>query len=169
MHEAKNLPENRHILCCCYSSSSLKLFINPSNPKIQIKSERGPMRKHIFIILALINFSVCASACPFEGSQLSELSNSSDFSLGPESPIDFPEALFKAFERRLSAFNAEECRQAISFREIIHKPSSRKFFAVYTSLDRCDGGNTYGFILNANQLKKDHVLALIQDSFIFCQ
>jgi|GEM_PF-2958804 len=122
-----------------------------------------------FFIILFIIFPLTAFACPFADSQLPDLADSSYFTLGAESHINFPASLFKAFEQQLSSFDTEECRDAISFRKLLHKPTSQQFFVISTNQDRCDGGNTYGLILVSEDLKAENVVGVIQDSFIFCQ
>lgn len=121
------------------------------------------------LMLILFNLPIAALPCPFEDLQLSELEGSLEFILGAERATSFPAALFNSFEQNLAKFDANECQDAIRIRPITHGPTSQRFFAVYTTQDGCDGGNTYGLILKSADLAAKNVVATIQDSFIFCR
>lgn len=125
------------------------------------------MSKLLMFFLILV--PAIAFPCPFEDLQLSELEDLSQFSLGTETAIPFPAALFRSYKRSLSPFSAEECRDSIRVRPVFDRLSAQQFFAVYTNDDSCDGGNTYGLILVSEELKEENVVGVIQDSFIFCQ
>lgn len=110
-----------------------------------------------FLILNLILVSNISLACPVDFLSLS------DFEENGSSQAVFPGYLFSQFEV-LKSFEQESCVDAIREREITGA-DGKPYTAIYTFDDGCDGGNSYGLVLEKDSLRP---IATIQDGDMFC-
>lgn len=65
----------------------------------------------------------------------------------------------------LSEFDYEECRDHLTGRMLQSTITGKKYLAITTNDDSCDGGNSYGALLDE---KFENVVADINDGGIYC-
>ncbi len=116
--------------------------------------------KLLIAFLTLSSFAI--DACEFENGQIYQVRTNSENIEISNSYVAFPGYLFEKLG--VGEFKYEECRDAI--REVVMKrPNGTHFNMVYTNRDYCDGGNSFGFIVEAETLLP---IAVIHDSDISC-
>jgi hypothetical protein len=99
--------------------------------------------------------------------QLSELDElGDDFHVTQNGSPLFSESLMTS-EEVLSVvgdFNASECENALREKEVYFKSLKKGLRFIYTNEDECDGGNSYGYVID----DKNKVVGHIGDSGIYC-
>ena len=109
-----------------------------------------------------------AEACPFEGVSLGSLQEQAEFTTTESQPTPFPETLYLRYQSRLGALPLSECHDAVVASQIRMKATGKIFTAFYTNDDSCDGGNSYGMIVEGLEARADRAVASIEDSDILC-
>lgn len=114
----------------------------------------------LFCVLMICGFTVAKAdqICP----QGFHESTYSDVFKDDGQRIQFPAKLFKSFEKYIHVFDAKACAHAIE--EVKTQVDGRQYTALYSIEDECDGGNSYGLILDGEK----HVIGFISDSEIVC-
>ena len=107
-------------------------------------------------------------ACPFQGMSVSAVEDSPDFISSESKWAPFPEPLYLKYESRLGGLPLSECKEAIIANSIQVKKTGKIYTAFYTNDDSCDGGNSYGMIIEGTDPRTDKVIATIEDSDIVC-
>lgn len=122
----------------------------------------------IALLLTISLFHRSSQGCLLAGWNYTELTPSNKYILLNEGPAPFPQKLFDLFSRQLGDFSADECRNAVVRKTFRHTPTETILTVFHTTQDKCDGGNTYGLIVDGSQAEPQRVIATIEDSFIQC-
>lgn len=110
--------------------------------------------------MALSTFAV--NACEFENGSIFQVIEESENVEVSSQYVAFPGYLFD--QLGVGEFRYEECKDAI--KEVTMKrPNGSSFRMIYTNEDHCDGGNSFGFIIESKTLTP---IAVIHDSDISC-
>ena len=94
-----------------------------------------------FVVLALTSLSTVAF-----GSCVLENQTHFDYSNQGYSRISFPVKIFSKFES-LRHFDAVTCKDAVA-KKVVTGPDGKSYQLIYTIEDYCDGGNSYGIVLD---------------------
>jgi hypothetical protein len=124
------------------------------------------MKTILFFFISLGFFK--SEACPFEGMSVSSVEDSADFISSPSKWAPFPQPLYLKYESRLGGLPLSECKDAVIANSIQSKKTGKIYTAYYTNDDTCDGGNSYGMIVEGSDPRTDKVIATIEDSDIIC-
>ncbi len=81
--------------------------------------------------------------------------------------VSFPKNLFKDHESEIYSFDEESCK-TVALKTIYDVSSKKIFSAYYTNSDECDGGNSYGVIVQGSEPDSSKSIAVIRDSAIEC-
>ncbi|OIQ20621.1 MAG: hypothetical protein BM556_01405 [Bacteriovorax sp. MedPE-SWde] len=115
------------------------------------------------LLITLITFSAIASdVCGT--SSLYKLRNESDYKEVHASKVLFTEKEFNKVPELNDGFEYESCKEAIKRVDLKHKVTGEFVSLFYTIEDECDGGNSYGAVMNTD----GEFFATIQDSYIEC-
>jgi hypothetical protein len=115
----------------------------------------------IFIVSVFI-----ALSSSFAFSDLPQYINSFDkskWSLESSYLSDLP-ILFSKYSELIGEFDFESCRKSVQISYVVNKKTKNRYKIMSTVEDKCDGGNSYGLLLNVNS--KETVVAIIRDSAI---
>jgi hypothetical protein len=123
--------------------------------------------KTVFFFFVSLGFFK-AEACPFEGMSIGGVDDSSDFISSESKWAPFPEPLYLKYESRLGGLPLNECKESVIANSIQVKKTGKIYTAFYTNDDSCDGGNSYGMIIEGTDPRVDKVIATIEDSDIVC-
>lgn len=107
-------------------------------------------------------------ACPFQGLSVGAVEDSSEFVSSESKWAKFPETLYLKFKSRLGGLPISECKDSVITNTIDVKKTGKRYTAFYTNDDTCDGGNSYGMIVEGNEPRTEKVIATIEDSDIVC-
>lgn len=118
--------------------------------------------KTLALALGLL-FSHSILACSVQDSSIYQIRFESDFTEISEKQVPFPGYLFSQFES-LGDFDYESCKDAVQ-EVVVQAQDGSRLRLIYTVEDSCDGGNSYGIILNDKDLAP---VALIHDSDVSC-
>lgn len=121
-----------------------------------------------FIVILFFIFIPRTHACPFKDLSHADLTNTNSFVVLETKSIPFPDHLFTAFSDHLGEFNKSECANAAHEKKLLYKPTNVLYSMYYTDQELCDGGNTYGLIIQQSPHDSNNVIATIEDSFIYC-
>ncbi len=143
---------------------SPKLF----GKKIKIK-EKDMKYLVIFALLSLSTQAIanCSLELPTEldGKSLHNFRDGRSVKKLGKTGILFNESRQAQWKKVLPGFELEDdCAQIMATVSFAGKKSGNLYHAFYTNEDHCDGGNSYGFITDANL----EVVAEIQDSDVYC-
>ena len=122
------------------------------------------LKSQIFTVVALLltSFEAYSSAvCPFHYTSMNSLANLGFTEVSKTSGLDIPTE-FSSFAD-LKSFDFNACSGALVEKTYISEASFERLSLIYTNADRCDGGNSYGLVLEGNK-----VIAKIIDSDIVC-
>jgi dimeric dUTPase (all-alpha-NTP-PPase superfamily) len=115
------------------------------------------------LLATLITFSALASdVCGT--SSLWKLRNESNYKEVHASKVLFTEEEFNKIPELNDGFEYEYCKDAIKRVDLKHKITGEFVSLFYTIEDNCDGGNSYGAVMNDD----GEFFATIQDSDISC-
>lgn len=109
-----------------------------------------------------------SEACPFEGMSVSGVEDSTEFVSSESKWAPFPEPLYLKYESRLGGLPLSECKESVIANSIQVKKTGKLYTTFYTNDDTCDGGNSYGMIVEGQEARADKVIATIEDSDIIC-
>ncbi|MFS4461057.1 hypothetical protein [Bdellovibrio sp. HCB2-146] len=126
------------------------------------------MLKTVFFIFITLGFYSNSYACPFEGMTLTSIEDSPDFTSTPSDWVSYPTRLFKGFSNLLDMLSPSECKEAVIANQITDNKTGIVYTAFYTNDDSCDGGNSYGMIVEGKEPRLSKAVASIQDSDIAC-
>lgn len=107
--------------------------------------------------------SASAFACSVDDSNIYTVENESDFVVVSEAKVPFPGYLFSQFPS-LGDFDYDSCKDAVK-ETIVKGADGSRLRLIYTIEDSCDGGNSYGMVIDDKTLAP---VALIHDSDISC-
>ena len=124
------------------------------------------MKTILFFFISLGFFKV--EACPFEGMSIGGVDDSTEFISSESKWAPFPAPLYLKYEYRLGGLPLSECKEAVIANSIQVKKTGKIYTAFYTNDDTCDGGNSYGMIIEGTEPRTDKVIATIEDSDIIC-
>ena len=113
-----------------------------------------------YLFFYLFTISVFAN-CTFEDLTKGDLTSLPRFEIKKTQTVAFESQLFAQF-KELGSFDELECESLLKI-TYYDRLTKGKFKILSTLLDDCDGGNSYGLILEDNK-----VLATIEDSEIYC-
>lgn len=115
-----------------------------------------------FIALLMLT-TTSAFACSVDDMNIHQVREESDFTEVSATGVAFPGYLFSQFES-LGSFEYEECKDAVT--EVTMQASDgSRIRMLYTTEDSCDGGNSYGIVIDDKTLAP---VALINDGDISC-
>lgn len=115
------------------------------------------------LIAALVLLSSSAYACAVADMNIYEIREESHFVEVSAGSAVFPGYLFSQFES-LGDFEIDRCKDAIK-EVVVQDTDGSRLRLLYTIEDSCDGGNSYGVILDDKTLAP---VALIHDSDVSC-
>lgn len=122
-----------------------------------------------FLMIALSLCALSAQArCPFEGLSLSHLEESSDYEFKKIGTVPFPQALVTSQNTLLGDLPEKECKEAFIADQVKIKSSGKIYTAFYSNEDSCDGGNSYGVMVEGTQPDPKKAVATIEDSDLWC-
>jgi hypothetical protein len=116
----------------------------------------------------IVFFHHSSQACFFRGMSYTELTPANGVTLLSEGPSPFSQSLFNKFSDRLGEFVPDECQNALVRKTYRHTASGTILTLLHTTQDECDGGNTFGLIIEGSGPDPRRVIATIEDSFIRC-
>ncbi len=111
------------------------------------------MNKRFIFAIVLMSLSSISMACPLSGLSLFD-------SLDGYHKVEFPKKVFSEY-KELSSFDSVECKNSI--RMASFEIDGKDYQATFTYEDSCDGGNSYGFVLEENK-----PVALVLDGNFSC-
>ncbi len=114
------------------------------------------------IALSLL-FTSSVYACAVDDMNIHEIREESRFTEVGNGSAAFPAYLFSQFEA-LGDFDYESCRDAVT-EVIVQDTDGSRLRMLYTIEDSCDGGNSYGLIIDDKTLAP---VALITDGDVSC-
>lgn len=133
----------------------------------QIRAKQGqpnylrmPMKTLIVFVLLITS---SAFACSVEDTSIYQVREESDFTEISAKDVAFPGYLFSQFES-LGDFDYESCKDAVT-EVTMQAADGSRIRMLYTNEDSCDGGNSYGIVIDDKTLAP---VALINDSDISC-
>jgi len=108
-----------------------------------------------------------AAAAPttIEGMDLYDVTQDSRFAVSESIASGLPKT-FLIFEPLKDFTVKNGCKGAVVAQRIMVKSTGEIFTAYKTNEDRCDGGNSYGFVVRGLSIKKTTVAYLIEDSYV---
>lgn len=119
--------------------------------------------KKSLLALSVSLLSLNIFACGFEDMGLYQVQYESNYTVVSENNVKFPGYLFSKFPS-LEDFDYENCQDAVK-EVVVMDTTKKRFNLIFTSEDSCDGGNSYGLILDNKTLAP---IATINDSDISC-
>lgn len=126
------------------------------------------MFKTVFFLFVSLGFFSKSYACPFDGMTLTSIEDSSEFTSTASDWVSYPTGLFGGFTNLLGLLSPSECKEAVIANQITDKKTGKVYTAYYTNDDSCDGGNSYGMIVEGTEPLLNRAVASIQDSDISC-
>lgn len=127
------------------------------------------MKKYFIYLMLMLPASHSRAHCVFAGLTLNDLREGAQFARIQETSHEFPTALFNAFKSELGRFSAKRCAQVgMEKLHLSQHHSYGIYTAYYTHHEDCDGGNSYGVIVEGLLPLPPNAVAVIQDSFVSC-
>lgn len=122
----------------------------------------------VLLALATLFFvqQINAAECPFGKTDLGSLDDSV-YELQFAVQVPLPPKFFELLEKYFGELSKKDCQNSIEVTKIKNRKTQVSYLAFYTNQDRCDGGNSFGFIFKESQ--PDRVVATIEDSYIDCK
>lgn len=115
-----------------------------------------------FIALLMLA-TTSAFACSIDDMNIHQVREESDFTEVSAKIVPFPGYLFSQSET-LASFEYEECKNAVT-EVTMQAIDGSRIRMLYTTEDSCDGGNSYGLIIDDKTLSP---VAVINDGDISC-
>lgn len=103
--------------------------------------------KTLSILLSLLA-SINAFAFTYHGMELQDVLESEAVSVLYEGKTTIPQELFSTTQPFVD-FDYESCSAAL-YEVVFLDMDGEEYRAVFSNEDQCDGGNTYGFIMNVS-------------------
>lgn len=106
-------------------------------------------------------------ACELEGFSLANFDNSSDYQILTQEQ-KAPPTVLKKFAAQIGSFNSQECRAGFNINTYLDKKTKKFWTLLFSHHDECDGGNTYGLVIEGPVIREEKVIATIEDSNLYC-